>query len=127
MSPIPADDLPIPPADLVARLRQQRASLALQLRERLHGGADDQEMSMANYFAAGSEAAEASQSSDIDLALLDHEVAELKAVDLALRRIDTGQYGVCEHCGLPIAALRLKAQPYATLCLECQQAAEAPR
>jgi len=46
--------------------------------------------------------------------------AQLLAVDEALRRIDTGGYGLCKHCGCAIAVERLEALPYATSCMTCQ-------
>ncbi len=42
----------------------------------------------------------------------------------ALRRLDTGGYGVCEGCGGAVGKARLQAFPRATLCLACKQAAE---
>ena len=48
----------------------------------------------------------------------------LKHVELALQRIEAGEYGVCVRCEEPIALARLQAQPAATLCIECQSAAE---
>lgn len=48
----------------------------------------------------------------------------LKHVELALNRIEAGEYGVCVQCEEPIAFARLQAQPIATLCIECQSTAE---
>ncbi len=48
----------------------------------------------------------------------------LQQVQLALRRIADGEYGYCLHCGDPIAYARLSVQPFATLCLDCQEASE---
>ena len=48
----------------------------------------------------------------------------LKQTELALRRIDDGEYGNCLHCGEPIAYARLQAQPFASLCIDCQSARE---
>jgi RNA polymerase-binding transcription factor DksA len=48
-------------------------------------------------------------------------------LDQALRargRLDAGTYGICESCGMPIAAGRLRAFPRATLCITCKQAEE---
>ena len=50
----------------------------------------------------------------------------LKHIELALHRIDAGEYGFCVRCEEPIAFARLQAQPAATLCIECQSAAETP-
>lgn len=49
----------------------------------------------------------------------------LKRVELALSRIDAGEYGDCLHCGEPILFARLQVQPFASLCLDCQSASEA--
>jgi RNA polymerase-binding transcription factor DksA len=42
----------------------------------------------------------------------------------AQARLDDGTYGVCESCGGPIAAGRLRAFPRVTLCIACKQAEE---
>jgi RNA polymerase-binding protein DksA len=42
----------------------------------------------------------------------------------ALRRLEAGTYGICESCGQPIKAGRLRAYPRATLCITCKQAEE---
>jgi DnaK suppressor protein len=48
----------------------------------------------------------------------------LKAIEVALRRIDDANYGDCLECGEPIAYARLQAQPFASLCIDCQSASE---
>jgi len=48
----------------------------------------------------------------------------LNHIELALHRIGAGEYGVCVRCEEPIAFARLQAQPTATLCINCQSAAE---
>jgi RNA polymerase-binding protein DksA len=42
----------------------------------------------------------------------------------ALRKIETGEYGICEICEKPIEKVRLEALPYARLCLKCQAKSE---
>lgn len=46
-------------------------------------------------------------------------LAEVKQIREALRRIDTGSYGVCSTCGRPISAERLVAVPSAVNCVGC--------
>jgi len=42
-------------------------------------------------------------------------------IDYMLQRIDSGKYGICEDCGKRIPPARLKAMPFAYLCVECKQ------
>jgi DnaK suppressor protein len=56
-------------------------------------------------------------------------LVELKArmaqeVDDALRRVESGAYGICESCGEDISPARLQAVPFAVRCRACQEAAE---
>ena len=52
------------------------------------------------------------------------ESASLDQVDSALRKLEDGTYGTCEHCGARIPASRLRALPFASLCLMCKVAEE---
>ncbi len=51
----------------------------------------------------------------------------LEKVQSALKRMDAGTYGECERCGRPIDKARLKALPYAVLCIDCKKAEERVR
>ena len=48
----------------------------------------------------------------------------LNQVDAALERIDQGNYGRCQDCGVEIPAERLDAVPYAPRCVPCEQKLE---
>jgi DnaK suppressor protein len=54
----------------------------------------------------------------------DQETAELEAIDRALARIETGEYGRCTVCGDLISEGRLEALPAAETCLRCAHARE---
>ena len=56
-----------------------------------------------------------------DLALRQNAEQVLAQVTDALERFEQGMYGICEHCGADIDPARIKALPYVTLCLRCQQ------
>jgi DnaK suppressor protein len=45
---------------------------------------------------------------------------QLGEIDHALEKIEKGEYGLCERCGLPIDPARLEAMPTATLCMICK-------
>jgi RNA polymerase-binding protein DksA len=59
-----------------------------------------------------------------NLALLMVMERKLESVNMALRAIDKGLYGICERCGQPIDPARLEVRPDATLCLDCQREVE---
>lgn len=44
---------------------------------------------------------------------------ELAKISAALSRMESGDYGACVDCGMPIAADRIKAYPYASECIDC--------
>jgi DnaK suppressor protein len=48
----------------------------------------------------------------------------LREIDAALKRIDDGEYGLCQACVEPINPKRLDVDPTARLCIECASAAE---
>ncbi len=47
--------------------------------------------------------------------------AELVKIKIALQRMDSGEYAICEHCGGDIGAERLRAHPYACACIDCAE------
>jgi RNA polymerase-binding transcription factor DksA len=57
---------------------------------------------------------------DFALNLLSHVRDALYEIDRALRRIESGTYGICEMSGKPIPHERLEAIPWARLTIECQ-------
>lgn len=61
---------------------------------------------------------------DVELALMEMTSETLGQIDEAMQRLEAGSYGVCAECGAEIAEARLKAVPFATLCVPCQEAQE---
>jgi RNA polymerase-binding transcription factor DksA len=55
-----------------------------------------------------------------DLAMSAQARAAIDEIDRALAKIVTGTYGICERCHQPIMKARLKALPYASLCVQCK-------
>ena len=56
------------------------------------------------------------------LALARQARVQLSEVDAALERVTSETFGVCERCGLPIAAERLEVRPVARHCIDCARA-----
>ena len=55
------------------------------------------------------------------------EPGELRAIEAARRRFAEGNYGVCLACGGEIDYRRLRANPAAIHCVECQRRHEKTR
>ena len=55
---------------------------------------------------------------------LDRDCLLLAAVRAALRRIEQGEYGVCQGCDGEISDKRLAAAPWAPYCIRCQEGKE---
>jgi DnaK suppressor protein len=61
------------------------------------------------------------QERELNLLLQDREKQHLEAIEEALQRIETGEYGFCDECGDQIDQKRLMVIPLAQLCITCQQ------
>jgi len=57
---------------------------------------------------------------ELDLVLSAQARAAVDEIDRALAKIAGGTYGLCERCGKEIPKPRLKALPYAALCVQCK-------
>ncbi|MFH0876602.1 MAG: TraR/DksA family transcriptional regulator [Candidatus Omnitrophota bacterium] len=61
---------------------------------------------------------------EFSLGLASKERDVLQEINLALQKLQEGAFGLCESCKKPIAQVRLKAVPYTSFCLKCQQSKE---
>ena len=55
-----------------------------------------------------------------DLALLASHLATVDEINEALEKFDRGTYGICESCKREIPRIRLRALPFARLCVACK-------
>lgn len=90
------------------RLSELRSEVSDAIGKALHLAAESQPARMSRRDSAH------------DVADLDRDLAELRQVHAALRRIADGIYGDCVDCGVPIPLKRLMTQPAADRCSECQ-------
>ena len=61
---------------------------------------------------------------EFSLSLASNERELLYEFDDALKKIDEGAFGICEGCKTLVTKIRLKAVPYARLCVKCQKKKE---
>ncbi len=57
-----------------------------------------------------------------DLVLSASASAAVEDIDRAIEKLNDGTYGVCEQCYAKIPKERLRALPYAALCVQCKSA-----
>lgn len=63
----------------------------------------------------------ADEVADLNIAMADRQVRELRDIDAAFARIKDGNFGQCVDCGADIEPARLLAYPTAKRCLACQE------
>jgi len=56
----------------------------------------------------------------LELRTRDRERKLIKKLDKMIERINQGDYGFCDACGVDIGIKRLEARPTATLCIDCK-------
>jgi RNA polymerase-binding protein DksA len=61
---------------------------------------------------------------EFSLGLASNEQKSLYELNDALKRIEEGTFGICEECKSVMTKTRLKAVPYARLCVKCQEKRE---
>jgi RNA polymerase-binding protein DksA len=59
--------------------------------------------------------------SDLNLAIVDRHVHEMRGIEAARERMAEGSYGVCIDCGDDIGFQRLKVNPTAQRCIRDQE------
>jgi DnaK suppressor protein len=69
--------------------------------------------------------AETSYTKEFLLSLSDGEREQLLLIDEALKRLEHGEFGVCQLCRKEIGGKRIRAIPWTPLCIDCQEKSEA--
>ncbi len=113
-----------------AELVAERASYVQQAESLLHEAemlAEDMEPGDVQFDEESGEGDPLGVERERDLLLSAQARAAVDEIDRALAKMDDGTYGVCERCGNAIPKARLKALPYAALCVACKSGGLARR
>lgn len=106
-------------------LRHSLARRATELRGQIAemtGRAEDEPFrAIAGEVGDSGDESTASSLIDTERAEIGRDIGELRAIEAALTRIDSGKYGQCSDCEAPIDSKRLRAQPTALRCITCQE------
>ena len=57
---------------------------------------------------------------EFNLSMIENETEELKQIGIALEKLETGDFGTCEACGIAISIERLKVKPFSRICIHCR-------
>ncbi len=71
-------------------------------------------------FSDPSDRASQEEEFSLELRTRDRERKLIKKIESTLERIDQGEYGFCDACGIEIGIRRLEARPTASLCVDCK-------
>jgi RNA polymerase-binding transcription factor DksA len=111
--------------ELEERLRIERAGVLDAASARLAGRDEPRHRELIACLAKGDRRAAIALLSAAESELLQDELAQLDAIDAAIKRIDFGAGGLCIICGGPIPLARLRAAPASLTCADCQQRIDA--
>lgn len=114
-------------AEIKKRLLEERKSLLKQYHDLEEGNLSSSQSDLTGEVGFDEEYADSGTFTferERDLSLSNNVKDLLKKVEMALQKIEQGTYGICDMCKKDIPEERLKALPYANLCIACKQKEE---
>ena len=96
-------------------LWQWKNNLMNEVDQTVHHMQDD-----ASMFPDPNDRASQEETFTIELRTRDRERKLIRKIDVALKDIESKDYGYCISCGVEIAIRRLEARPTATQCIDCK-------
>jgi len=102
-------------------MTERRTALTAEIRAEVGRSRDDTFGNVAGPVTDRADEAVADLLFDLDNAEVSRDLGELREIDAALARLADASFGRCADCGGEIAFERLRAQPTALRCLDCQR------
>lgn len=110
--------------ELSRSLAQRTRSLAARVREELAASDQQHYRDIAGSVTDTADEALAGALVDVDTAIIDRHINELRDIEAARARMTLKTYGTCIDCGDAVPYARLAAYPTAKRCVRCQQQRE---
>ena len=104
---------------LRAKLQQRRTQMVADLRD--ESISDEGTLAVRSHRDETDDEAVVEAMDAVEIASTARDATELAAIDRALQRLDTPDFGVCIDCGADIEPPRLMAEPTVLRCTACQQ------
>jgi RNA polymerase-binding transcription factor DksA len=105
---------------LVRAIEDRREALLAEIHREVARARDEQYPELAGPTPDSADEAAADLLADVDQAEVTRDLGELRELEAAAKRVTDGSYGLCIDCGVEIPVERLRAQPGAARCVECQ-------
>lgn len=110
---------------LIKTLDQRYASLVEEVRDALEKSENQQYVELIDRVPADiGDQSVADSLADLNLALIDRHIQEMRDIEAARTRVKSGKFGICIDCGEEVGFKRLLAYPTAKRCIACQQQRE---
>jgi DnaK suppressor protein len=106
---------------LASVIEERRHALVDEIRKDVARARDEQYSTVAGATPDSGDEAVADLIADVGQAEVTRDLGELRELEAARTRIADGTYGVCVDCGDGIPVERLRAQPAAARCVDCQE------
>jgi RNA polymerase-binding transcription factor DksA len=110
--------------ELHRAIEQRRAALFSELSEDLERVRKDRVADLAGAAPDRGDESVATLIADLDHADVGRDLTELRGLEAARTRLADGSYGTCADCGGDIGFERLRANPAAVRCVDCQRVHE---
>lgn len=111
--------------DLIEQIRGELLKKKLELGSNISTELDEmREASEGHHLADMDDLGGDAHDEETAYKIIEIESAALDQIDYALDRMAAGTFGACEVCDKAIAPERLKALPFATLCINCKRQQE---
>lgn len=102
-------------------IAERRKALMEEIRREVARARDEPYAEIAGATPDSGDEAVADLIADVDQAEVTRDLGELRELEAARKRLADGSYGICVDCGADIGLARLRVQPGALRCVECQQ------
>lgn len=110
---------------LLGQILQQRyQQLIEEIRDELASSGEQHYVDLAGRVTDLGDDSVADMLSDMNAAMIDRQVIEIREIEAAQKRIAAGDFGTCSECTADIPFERLRAYPTAMRCVACQSVHE---
>jgi RNA polymerase-binding protein DksA len=107
--------------ELHGLIERRREALLAEIRDDLDRVRRDDHAQLAGASPDPGDESVAALIADLEHADVSRDVGELRGLEAARERLKDGSYGICKDCGAEIEFARLRANPGAERCIDCQR------